>query len=66
MPSYNVGLSYNVGNTLDEYLKFDLNFYRDEDYISNNMIVNPNYTINQSILVRNNKNINLSLELKNI
>lgn len=64
MPSYNVGLSYNVGNVLDEYLNFNINFYRDEDYISNDMIVNPNYTINQSILVRNNKNINLSLELK--
>lgn len=37
MPSYNVGLSYNVGNVLDEYLNFNINFYRDEDYISNNI-----------------------------
>ena len=27
MPSYNVGLSYNVGNVLDEYLNFNINFF---------------------------------------
>ncbi|WP_312078450.1 TonB-dependent receptor [Chryseobacterium sp.] len=64
LPSYNLGLSYYVGNQMSEYLNFNINFFRNEDYLSNNMIVNPDYTFNQTILVKNNSNLSSELELR--
>lgn len=64
LPSYNLGFSYNVGNQMSEYLNFNINFFRNEHYLSNNMIVNPDYTFNQTILVKNNSNLSSELELR--
>ncbi|SEG46499.1 Carboxypeptidase regulatory-like domain-containing protein [Halpernia humi] len=64
LPDYNLGLSYSLGDMLSEYLTLNLNFSRNEDYISNNTIVNPNYTFNQNILVKNNSTISSNLELR--
>lgn len=49
---------------MSEYLNFNINFFRNEDYLSNNMIVNPDYTFNQTILVKNNSNLSSELELR--
>lgn len=64
LPDYNIGLTYTFGDILSEYLTFNLNYTRNEDYISTNMIVNPNYTFNQNILVKNNNAISSNLEIK--
>jgi len=64
LPDYNLGLSYNIGEPTSQYLNFNINFFRSEDYLSNNMIVNPNYTFNQTILVKNNNNLSSNLELR--
>lgn len=64
LPNYNIGFSYWVGQETSQYLNFTVNFFRNEDYISNNMIVNPNYTYIQSILVKNNSNLSSDLELR--
>lgn len=64
LADYNFGLSYNVGDMMSEYLNFNVNFFRNEDYLSNNMIVDPNYTFNQTILVKNNTNVSSNLELR--
>ncbi|MGI9652541.1 carboxypeptidase regulatory-like domain-containing protein [Chryseobacterium sp. RLHN22] len=64
LPDYNLGFSYNVGEQMSQYLNFNINFFRSEDYLSNNMIVNPNYTFNQTILVKNNSNLSSNLELR--
>ncbi|WP_139423898.1 beta-sandwich domain-containing protein [Chryseobacterium mulctrae] len=60
----NLGFSYNVGEQMSQYLNFNINFFKSGDYLSNNMIVNPNYTFNQTILVKNNSNLSASLELR--
>ncbi|WP_435522483.1 hypothetical protein [Chryseobacterium indoltheticum] len=59
-----MGFSYNIGEQTSQYLNFNINFFRSEDYLSNNMIVNPNYTFNQTILVKNSKNLSSNLELR--
>lgn len=64
LPNYSLGFTYSLGDVISQYLNLNINFIRDEDYIANNMIVNPNYTFNQNILVKNNKNINANLELR--
>ncbi len=64
LPSYNVGLSYNLGERTSQYLSFNASFFRNEDYLSNNMIVNPRFTFNQAILVKNNSTFSLNLELR--
>lgn len=64
LPSYNVGLSYNVGERTSEYLNFNIGFFRNEDYLSNNMMVNPRFTFNQVILVKNNNIFSSNLELR--
>jgi len=64
LPDYNVGFSYSVGELMSEYFKFNINYFRSEDYLSNNMIVNPNYTFNQVILVKNNSTLSSNLELR--
>lgn len=64
LPDYNVGLSYNVGEPTSQYFNFNINFSKNEDYLSNNMIVNPNYTFNQRILVKNSSNLYSNVELK--
>lgn len=64
LPEYTISFSYNLGDVLSEYLNFGIFYFRNEDYISNNMIVHPNYTFNQSILVKNNSNISANLELR--
>jgi hypothetical protein len=64
LPNYNFSLSYNVGEMTSEYLNFNLNFFRNENYLSNNMIVNPTFTFNQVILVKNNNTFSSSLELR--
>lgn len=64
LPDYSIGFSYNVGEQMSQYLDFSVNFFRREDYLSNNLIVNPNYTFNQTILVKNNSNFSSSLELR--
>ena len=64
LPDYNVGFSYNLGDMMSEYLNFNINYFRSEDYLSNNMIVNPNFTFNQVILVKNNNTLSSNLELR--
>lgn len=64
LPDYNVGFSYTVGELMSEYFKFNINYFRSEDYLSNNMIINPNYTFNQMILVKNNNTLSTNLELR--
>ncbi|KAA0130061.1 hypothetical protein FY557_02205 [Chryseobacterium sp. SN22] len=64
LPDYNAGLSYTIGEKMSQYLDFNINFIRSEDYLSNHMIVNPNYTFNQTILVKNNSNLSSNLELR--
>lgn len=64
LPNYSLGFSYSLGDAISQYLNLNFNFFRNEDYIANNMIVNPNYTFNQSILVKNDININTNLELR--
>jgi len=64
LPNYSLGFTYSLGDVISQYLNLNINYIRDEDYIANNMIVNPNYTFNQNILVKNNKNINANLELR--
>lgn len=64
LPSYNLNLIYTVGNELSNQLTFSAFYFRNEDYLSNNVIVNPNYSFFQKILVKNNKNISSNLEAK--
>lgn len=64
LPDYNVSFSYNVGEITSEYLNFNINYFKNEDYLSNNMIVNPNFTFNQVILVKNNNTLSSNLELR--
>lgn len=63
-PNSSFGLSYSLGDLLSEYLNFSTNYSTSGKYISNNMIVNPNYTFNQNILVKNNKTLSSNLELR--
>jgi len=64
LPEYTVSFLYNLGDVLSEYLNFGIFYLRNEDYLSNNMIVHPDYTFNQSILVKNNSNFSANLELR--
>ncbi|MCI3936504.1 carboxypeptidase-like regulatory domain-containing protein [Chryseobacterium aahli] len=64
LPDYNIGFSYNVGDIMSDYFSFNANYFRSEDYLSTNMIVNPNYTFIQSILVKNNNSFSSNLELR--
>ncbi|KXH84401.1 carboxypeptidase-like regulatory domain-containing protein [Chryseobacterium kwangjuense] len=64
LPDFNIGFSYNIGEMTSEYLNFNINYFRSEDYLSNNMIVNPNFTFNQSILVKNNNTLSSNLEVR--
>ncbi|WP_353151006.1 carboxypeptidase-like regulatory domain-containing protein [Chryseobacterium sp.] len=64
LPNYNFSLSYNIGEVTSKYLAFNVNFSANEDYLSNNMIVNPTYTYNQVILVKNNSTVSSNLELR--
>lgn len=64
LPEYHIGFSYNIGTEMSQYLNFSINLSKLEDYFSNNMIINPNYIFNRTILAKNNTNITASLELK--
>lgn len=64
LADYNLSFSYNFGDVLSEYLNLNVFFFKNEDYLSNNMIVNPDYTFNQSILVKDNTNFSADLELR--
>ncbi len=64
LPDYNVGFSFNRGDELSQRFNFSINYYRQEDYIANNIIINPNYSFNQSILVKNNDNLFANAEAR--
>ncbi|UOE39387.1 carboxypeptidase-like regulatory domain-containing protein [Chryseobacterium oryzae] len=64
LPDYNFSFAYNLGDQLSQYLNFNINYFRSEDYLSNNMIVNPNYTFNQTILVKNSSTVSSNLEAR--
>lgn len=64
LADYSLSFSYNLGDMLSEYLNLNIFYFRNEDYLSNNMIVNTNYTFNQSILVKDNTNFSANLELR--
>ncbi|MEC5394148.1 hypothetical protein [Bergeyella sp. RCAD1439] len=64
LPQYTMNFSYNIGNELSNSLHVLAFYHKNEDYISNNMIVNPNYTIYQNILVKNNANFSVNVEAK--
>ena len=64
LPDYGLGLSYNLGDQLSENLSMSFNYNRNEKYIANNMIVNPNYTFNQNILVKNSDNFFGNIEFR--
>lgn len=51
LPRFGVSLGYQVGRELDQALNISVNYMQNEDYLSNNMMVNPNYTMNQRIVV---------------
>lgn len=64
LPDCNFGLSYNIGDMMTDYLNFSINYFRSEDYLSNNMIVNPDFAVNQIILVKNNNVLSSDLEVR--
>lgn len=64
LPQYSLILSYNVGDVLSEHLNVLVLYNKQEDYISNNLIVNPQYTISQNILVKNSTNFSANVEAK--
>lgn len=63
LPELNLTFLYNVGDILSEYLTFSAMYFKNEDYIAAHRIVNPHYTFNQSILVKDNSNLFLNLNL---
>lgn len=64
LPAYHFGLNYNVGEQTSQYLNFSVSFSGSEDYLSNNLIINPDYTFNQTILVKNSSSLSSGLELR--
>ncbi|WP_417429960.1 carboxypeptidase regulatory-like domain-containing protein [Halpernia sp.] len=64
LPSYNFNFVYTVGNELSNQLTFSAIYYRNQDYLSSNVIINPNYSFFQKILVKNSTNISTNLEAK--
>jgi len=52
MPSYQTGLMYRIGNDLSQVLELSINYVYNDRYIANNMIVNPDYTFNQKIWIK--------------
>ena len=64
LPDYNISFSYNVGEMMSEYLNLNINYLKNENYLSNNMIINPNFTFNQVILVKKNNTLSSNLELR--
>ncbi len=64
LPDYNVGFSYDLGDEITRKFNFSINYSRQEDYIANNTIINPNYSFNQNILVKNNDNLFANIEIR--
>ncbi|SFH83899.1 carboxypeptidase regulatory-like domain-containing protein [Halpernia frigidisoli] len=64
LPSYNFNIGYSIGSELSDQLIFNASYFRNEDYLSNNVIVNPDYSLFQKILVKNNHNISGNLQAK--
>lgn len=64
LPNYSINFDYQLGNVLKESISFNVNYLHNNDYISSNFIVNPDYTFNQKIILKNNYYLNANLELK--
>ncbi len=64
LPAHYFNFGYTLGNEFSNQITFTGNYIRNEDYLSNNVIINPNYSFFQSILVKNNHNIFANLEAK--
>jgi hypothetical protein len=64
MPNYSAGMSYNRGDQLTRMLSVSVNYTKNEDYLSNQSIIQQNYSFNQSILVKNNELWMANIELK--
>lgn len=62
--SYNGGINYNRGDGLTRVFNININYTKNEDYLSSQSIINPNYSFYQSILLKNNESWNANLELK--
>ncbi|MDF0720231.1 hypothetical protein P0M11_09510 [Kaistella sp. PBT33-4] len=64
LPDYSLGLSYSLGDQLTKNLNFSVNYMRLERFMSNNSLVNKNYTLNQTILVEDNDTFFANLEVR--
>lgn len=64
LPNYSLGISYNLGDQLSKNITMSFNYMRNEQYIANNIIVNPNYSFNQNILVKNGESYFANMEAR--
>lgn len=55
LPDIIIGVSYSNGDELTKNLRISLNYIKNEKFVSNNVIVNPNYSFHQNILVNDNE-----------
>src|SRR5690606_19007136 len=64
LPDHSLGFSYSLGDQLTKNLNFSVNYMRLERFMSNNSLVNKNYTFNQTILVEDNDTFFANLEVR--
>lgn len=64
LPDYNLILMFSHGNPLSQEIKASVFYTRTEKYVSNNVLINPNFTMNQNILIQNNSSFNFTSEIK--
>lgn len=64
MANYNVGFNYSFSKMVGDEVKLMVNYFKNEDFLSQNMVVQPTYTLSQSILVKDNSIFTADLEVK--
>ncbi len=64
LPDYNFGFSYQLGDRMSEFAELNFFYSRNEKYIAGNIIVNPEYSYFQNILVKDSNMYTASSEIR--
>ena len=64
MANYNLGFNYSFRKMVGDEVKLMVNYLKNEDYLSQNIIAQPSYSLSQTILVKDNNIFIADLEIK--
>lgn len=64
LSNLDIGLSYNLGDNFSKNFMLGFNYTKNDNFLSSNLIINPEYTFVQNIVLKDLESYSANMELK--